>query len=61
MIFDNPQALKQRIAEVTKRPALSKIPVFENTSAFMSIDAGSVLRLDGNDYLVLDKPSQFFF
>jgi len=53
MIFDNAQALKQRIAEVTKRPALSKITVFEDTSAFMSIDAGSVLRLDGNDCLVL--------
>jgi len=53
MIFKNPQALKQRITEVTQRPAHSKIPVFEDTSAFMSIDSGSVLRLDGNDYLVL--------
>lgn len=53
MIFKNLQALKQRITEVTKRSAPSKITVFEDTSAFMSIDTGSVLRLDGNDYLVL--------
>jgi len=53
MIFNNLEALKQRITEVTKRPAHSKVTVFEDTSAFMSIDPGSVLRLDGNDYLVL--------
>ncbi|UCD78644.1 MAG: hypothetical protein JSW26_25090 [Desulfobacterales bacterium] len=53
MIFKTPQALRQRITEVTKRPAHGKITVFEDTSAFMSIDAGSVLRLDGNDYLVV--------
>jgi hypothetical protein len=53
MIFDNPQALKQRIVELSQRPPKSKITVFEDTSAFMSIDTGSVLRLDGNDYLVL--------
>jgi len=58
MIFKNPQALKQRITEITKRPAHSKISVFEDTSAFMSIDAGSVLRLDGNEYLVLGYARQ---
>ncbi len=53
MIFKNPQALRQRITEITKRAVNSKITVFENTSEFMSIDAGNILRLDGNDYLVL--------
>jgi len=53
MIFESPQALKQRIAEVAKRTVHGNITVFEDTSAFMSIDAGSVLRLDGDDYLVL--------
>ena len=53
MIFKNLEALRQRITEITKRPAHSKISVFEDTSAFMSIDSGSVLRLDGNDYLVM--------
>jgi hypothetical protein len=53
MIFKNREVLKQRIAELTRRPVPSKIAVFEDTSEFMSIDSGSVLRLDGNDYLVL--------
>jgi len=53
MIFKNLEVLKQRIAELTRRPAPGKIAVFEDTSEFMSIDSGSVLRLDGNDYLVL--------
>jgi serine/threonine protein kinase len=53
MIFKNREVPKQRIAELTRRPVPSKIAVFEDTSEFMSIDSGSVLRLDGNDYLVL--------
>lgn len=53
MIFKSAQALQQRITEVTQRPVHGKIKVFEDTSAFMSIDAGAVLRLEDNDYLVL--------
>jgi serine/threonine protein kinase len=53
MIFKNPQVLRQRITEITQRAVSSKITVFEDTSAFMSIDAGNILRIDGNDYLVL--------
>jgi hypothetical protein len=54
MIFEDPQALKKRIEEVTERPARAAVPqVFADTSAFMSIDVGSVLRVAGNDYLVL--------
>jgi hypothetical protein len=45
MIFENPQALKQRITELTQRSPNIKITVFEDTSAFMSIDTGSVPRL----------------
>jgi hypothetical protein len=53
MIFENPETLKQRIMEKTGRPTVEKPKVFEDTSAFMSIDYGHVLRLAGNDYLVL--------
>jgi len=54
MIFEDPQALKKRIEEVTERQARAAVPqVFADTSAFMSIDVGSVLRVAGNDYLVL--------
>ena len=53
MIFKEPQALKQRITEVTGRPVRERSKIFEDTSAFMSIDGGDLLRLAGNDYLVL--------
>jgi hypothetical protein len=53
MIFQEPQALRLRIAEITGRPAREKSKIFEDTSAFMSIDGGDLLRLAGNDYLVL--------
>ena len=53
MIFENPDSLKNRIMEKTGRPADEKSKVFEDTSEFMSIDYGHVLRLAGNDYLVL--------
>ena len=53
MIFRNPQVLRKRIAELTKREAPDKINIFEDTSEFMSIYAGDVVRLAGNDYLVI--------
>jgi tRNA A-37 threonylcarbamoyl transferase component Bud32 len=52
MIFKNPQALRERIAEVTGREAPGKIDIFEDTSAFMSINVGDVVRLAGSDYLI---------
>lgn len=53
MIFEQPSALRRRISEVTNREGSSKLTVFEDTSEFMSIDAGDILRLAGNDYLVM--------
>jgi len=53
MIFTNPQALRQRITELTRREVRGGVEIFEDTSEFMSIDVGSVMRLSGNDYLVL--------
>jgi tRNA A-37 threonylcarbamoyl transferase component Bud32 len=53
MIFEQPSALRRRISEVTNREASSKLTVFEDTSEFMSIDAGDILRLSGDDYLVM--------
>lgn len=55
MIFELPQALRRRIGEVTGREAPSKLNIFEDTSEFMSIDSGDVLRLAGNDYLVMGQ------
>lgn len=52
VIFEQPSALRRRIGEVTNREASSKPNIFEDTSDFMSIGAGDVLRLADNDYLV---------
>ena len=53
MIFAQPQALRQRICEVTKREGPIKLNIVEDTSEFMSIIPGNILRLGGNDYLVI--------
>lgn len=53
MIFEQVSILRQRIREVTRREPSRQLKIFENTSEFMSIDAGDVLRLSGNDYLVI--------
>ena len=52
MIFKHPSALKHRIREVTHREASARLKVFEDTSEFMSIDVGDVMRLANSDYLV---------
>ncbi|MBW2605231.1 MAG: protein kinase [Deltaproteobacteria bacterium] len=52
MIFKHPQALEKRIAEMTRKEAPDKINILEDTSKFMAIDMGDVVRLAGNDYLV---------
>jgi len=51
MIFEQ-SALRERINEVTNREAKRNLTAFEDTSEFMSIDVGDVIRLAGNDYLV---------
>lgn len=53
MIFDSQAALKQRIEELTPRRVHGRVKVFEDTSSYMSIHGGSVLRLAGNDYFVM--------
>ena len=52
MIFELPAVLRERIAEVTRRTPPLKIRLWEDTSDFMAIAAGDVLRLGGSDYLV---------
>lgn len=53
MIFEQSASLRQRIREVTNREPSRNCKVFEDTSEFMSIDAGNVLRLGDSDYLVI--------
>jgi len=55
MIFEDLQALRRRIGEVTRREAPARPVLHVDTTQFMDIDAGSILRLDGNDYLVVGQ------
>lgn len=53
MIFESQAALKERIEELTPRRVYGAVDVIEDTSDYMSILGGSVLRLDGDDYFVM--------
>lgn len=52
MIFEDPQALRDRIEALTGRRVYGRVPVREDTSDYMDISQGTVLRLEGNDYYV---------
>ncbi len=52
MIFENRLVLEQRIQTISKKERVSRFKIFKDTSEFMDINTGDVLRLGGNDYLV---------
>lgn len=52
MIFEDPQTLAARIESLTGRKVHGRVPVLEDTSDYMGISAGTVLRLDANDYYI---------
>jgi len=54
MIFEKTAELIDRIETLSSRRVGREPPrIFEDTSSYMSIYGGCVLRLDGNDYFVL--------
>jgi hypothetical protein len=53
MIFDDPKQLKERIESMTSRRVNGGVIIHEDTSSYMDIEGGHVLRLGGNDYFVL--------
>jgi hypothetical protein len=53
MIYEPASSLQQRIRELSRREPLHRMIIFEDTTQFMSIDVGDVMRLSGNDYLVI--------
>jgi len=55
MIYEHPEDLIKQIREVAKREPSGRLRVYEDTTQFMSINPGDVLRLDGNDYLVIGQ------
>jgi len=53
MIFENVAELRERIEALAGRRLFGEPPVFEDSSAYMGIYGGSVLRLADNDYFIL--------
>ncbi|MCP4675852.1 MAG: hypothetical protein GY854_10165 [Deltaproteobacteria bacterium] len=53
MIYQNPKELLDRVAEVTGRSLRQSPTIFEDTTSYMNIMGGSVLRLADNDYYVI--------
>lgn len=53
MIYENPTELRERIEQVTGRRTYGPPTVFEDTSDYMAIHGGTVLRVGGTDYFVL--------
>ena len=54
MIYPDQESLKERIAETTGRIVRKDVQIFEDTSSYMNISSGTVLRIGGNDYFVLN-------
>ena len=52
MIFESPTLLKERIESVAQRRVYGSVRVTDDTTNYMSIEGGMVLRLEGNDYFV---------
>jgi hypothetical protein len=53
MIFDHQSELRDRIESLSNRRVYGPVEIFEDTSSYMAIYGGSVLRLEGNDYFIL--------
>ena len=53
MIFENPAELKERIERYTTRRVRAEIPIVEDTSNYLQIQGGMVLRVGGDDLFVM--------
>lgn len=53
MIFEDLQQLKERIQALTPRRVRDALIIHEDTSAYVEIEGGSVLRVGGTDYFIL--------
>jgi hypothetical protein len=52
MIFENAKELVERIEFLTARKVYGRVPVLEDTSDYMGISQGTVLRLADRDYYI---------
>ncbi len=58
MIYDNPAELKDRIRELTRRPVRGQPEVMEDTSDYVALGEGKVLRIAGNDYYIMGEAKE---
>lgn len=58
MIFENAAELKERVEALSGRRIYGTVNIVEDTSNYMGIMFGDVLRLEGNDYFVLGDTTE---
>jgi len=58
MIFDNEQELRDRIQELSGRKVYGSLQISDDTSDYMKIWGGMVMRLEENDYFVLGDATE---
>jgi hypothetical protein len=58
MIFESEELLKERIESLTGRKVSGRVMVREDTSDYMGIQAGTVLRLGGSDYYITGEAKE---
>jgi len=58
MIFNDEKELKARVEELTGRKINGTPVIKEDTTQYMGIHGGMILRLDGNDYFVLGDATE---
>lgn len=52
MIIEDEQEIRDRVVEFTGRKIYGPVKIVEDTTQYMNIQGGMILRLDGNDYFV---------
>lgn len=58
MIFTNENELKDRVRELTGRAMTGTPQILEDTTQYMAINGGMILRLGGNDYYVTGEANE---
>lgn len=58
MIFENETELKDRVEELCGRKIYGRPIITEDTTEYMSIHGGMILRLDGQDYFVKGEATE---
>jgi serine/threonine protein kinase len=58
MIFESPDELRERIESLSGRKVYGRVVVTEDTSDYMGIQAGTVLRLGGSDYYITGEAKE---